>query len=67
MLEIANKVPELWATASDEDKRAILEAVFVRFVIDDKRMVESVLRPPYNWISDAVGRDSVEYIADAAD
>ena len=59
--------PELWAAASDEDKRAILEDVFVRFVIDDKRVVESVLRPPYNWIADAVGSDGVEYIADAAD
>ncbi len=43
----------------------ILEAVFVRFVIDDKRVVESVLRPPYNWIADAVGGEGVEFVTDA--
>ncbi len=49
-LQVANQLPELWAKAAEEDRRAILEAVFVRFVISKKKVVDVEVRPPYNWL-----------------
>lgn len=49
-LRVANQLPVLWFKADVEGRRGILEAVFVRFVVDQKRIVDMDLRPPYSWL-----------------
>ena len=50
-LNVANQLPELWETADFEERRGILQAVVVRFVIDQKRVADVELRPPYSWLA----------------
>ena len=49
-LKVANHLPVLWSNAGTDDRRALLEAVFVRFVVDRKRVVDFEVRPPYSWL-----------------
>ena len=50
VLQVANELPVLWSKAGVEERRAILEAVFVRFVVDQKRIADFEVRPPYSWL-----------------
>ena len=49
-LTVANQLPKLWAKADAEERRGILEAVFVRFVVGGKKVVDVEVRPPYSWL-----------------
>ena len=49
-LQVANQLPELWAKADAEERRGILEAVFVRFIVGDKKVADVEVRPPYSWL-----------------
>lgn len=49
-LSLANNIDKLWAEADEESKREILEMVFVKFVVDDKRIVDIEVRSPYSWL-----------------
>ena len=59
-LSLANQLPTLWARADEQGRREVLEAVFVRFVVGQKRVVDTEVRPPYSWLGKwAPGADSV--------
>ena len=49
-LSLANNLVTLWAAADEEGKREIIEAIFVRFTVDNKRIVDVEVRQPYSWL-----------------
>ena len=49
-LQVANQLPKIWAKADVEERRGILEAVFVRFVIGEKKVADVEVRLPYSWL-----------------
>ena len=57
-LAVVNRLPELWAKADEEGRRDLLEAVFVRFVVEEKRVVEVEVRPPYRWVTTTLPNDA---------
>ena len=48
---VVNQLPALWAQADQEGKREVLEAVFERFVVGGKRVVDTEVRAPYSWLT----------------
>ena len=50
-LSLANQLPSLLARADEQGRREILEAVFVRFVVGQKRVVDMEVSPPYSWLA----------------
>ena len=49
-LDLANKLPHLWAAADEQGRRELLETVFVRFVVDGREVASAELRAPFNWL-----------------
>jgi hypothetical protein len=49
-LSLANNLTALWGSADEEGKREILAAIFVRFTVDNKRSIDTEVRPPYSWL-----------------
>ncbi len=48
-LELANKLPGLWAAADEPARRELLETVFVRFVVCGRAVERVELRAPFSW------------------
>ena len=49
-MSLANNLITLWADADEEGKREILEAIFVRFTVDNKQIINTEVRAPYSWL-----------------
>ena len=49
-LSIASSVEDLWYKADDEEKHKLLETIFVKFVIDNKKITDTEFKMPYNWL-----------------
>ena len=49
-LELANKLPGLWAAADESGRRELLETVFIRFVVDGHEVAKVELREPFSWL-----------------
>ncbi len=62
-LGVANQLPALWAQADEDGRRGILEAVFVKFVVGDKRIVDVEVRAPFSWLSRWKGESTTSSIA----
>ena len=49
-LSIVSSVEDLWYKADDEEKHKLLETIFVKFVIDNKKITDTEFKMPYNWL-----------------
>ena len=39
-----------WAQGDEDVKRQVLKAVFVRLVVDQRKIVDMEVKNPYNWL-----------------
>ena len=49
-LSLANNINKLWARADEEGQRELLQTMFVKFVVDQKRIVDIEVQSPYTWL-----------------
>ena len=47
---MANTITRQWGSADEENRHKLLQSMFVKFVVDQQRIVDIELKPPYSWL-----------------
>ena len=47
-LTLANNLTRLWSGADEEHRHKLLRTVFVKFIVDQQRIIDMELKPPYS-------------------